>query len=435
MNLRENFKTGLKELSCHKLRSFLTMLGVILGVMAVVSMVSIAEGGRIEAEKSFKDIGLDTLVIDRIDVEGNISKEASIKSPYGIKIGDVLFFKNIGGEIEDAVGLRICSAKCDSNEKYTDFNLFGTFSEFADISNFSMREGRFFSAQDVKNQKRVCVLGFSVAEKLFPAETAIGKPIRFSFKWYTVAGVLEPKAVSSMQESKNFSFVGENNNIYIPITSAINDFNFKYEKIAEDKELRNRRNMEKSGKLRFTDNPLSKIIIQVKDINSLKETALLVSACLERRHREIPDFKITMPLEILEMKQRSQGIFNIVMAAIAGISLLVGGIGIMNIMLASITQRIREIGIRRCLGATKKDIHNQFLIECLFITVLGGLIGIVLGIFLGKVISAYAQWKSVVSFKAIIISFAVSLTVGVIFGLYPAKTASEINPIDALRYE
>lgn len=442
MNFYESFKTSLKELFSHKLRSFLTMLGVILGVLAVVSMVSIAEGARIEAEKSFENIGLNTLVIERITLSGDILDEALIKSPQGINIGDVFFFRNIEGQFKDAVGVRKCKAKIDEDEKYNDFNLLGTFSEFCGVSKFTIEEGRFFTQAEVTEQARVCVLGASCADKLFPAESALGKKIRFSFHWYTVIGVLNPKGKGALQsaptdseENKNFGFASENNNIYIPITSSITDFDFKYDKEAEDQKESRRRDTEKISKLNIEDYPVSQIIIQVKDIDFLKQSAEAADSYLTRRHRGIKDYAISMPLELLEIKQRSQKIFNIVMLAIAGISLLVGGIGIMNIMLATITQRIREIGIRRCLGATKRDILLQFLIECLVITMMGGVLGIILGIGFSRIISVYAHWNTVVSFKAIIISFIVSISVGVIFGLYPARQAANINPIDALRYE
>jgi len=444
MNFYESFKTSLKELASHKLRSFLTMLGVILGVLAVVSMVSIAEGARVESEKSFENIGLDTLTVERVPLTGDILEESLIKSPEGINLGDVLFLKNAGGLLKDAVGIRKCKAKIDSDEKYSDFNLLGTFSEFCAISKFTVNEGRFFGKDEVENQARVCVLGASVADRLFPAGGAAGKKIRFLFHWYTVIGVLNPKIIADSEESNNFGFSGENktfgfsgenNNIYIPITSSITDFEFKYEKESEDEKESQRRESEKISKLKLESNPVSQIVVQVKDIKDLKEAALAADSYLERRHRGIRDYRISIPLEFLEIKQKSQKIFNIVMFAIAGISLLVGGIGIMNIMLATITQRIREIGVRRCLGATKRDILLQFLIECLVITMMGGILGIILGIGFSKIITMYAGWSTIVSLKAILISFVVSVSVGIIFGLYPARQASEINPIDALRYE
>lgn len=435
MNFYESFKTSLKELASHKMRSFLTMLGVILGVLAVVSMVSIAEGARVESEKSFENIGLDTLAVERVPLTGDILEDSMIKSPEGINLGDVIFLKNAGGLLKDAVGIRKCKAKIDSDEKYTDFNLLGTSNEFCAISKFTVNEGRFFGEDEVKNQARVCVLGASVADKLFPAGGAVGKKIRFLFRWYTVIGVLNSKVIADSEESKNFGFAGENNNIYIPITSSITDFDFKYEKEAEDEKESRRRNTESISKLKFEDNPVSQIVVQVKDIKDLKEAAMATDSYLERRHRGIIDYRISIPLEFLEIKQKSQKIFNIVMFAIAGISLLVGGVGIMNIMLATITQRIREIGVRRCLGATKRDILLQFLIECLVITMLGGVLGIILGIGFSKIITMYAGWSTIVSLKAILISFIVSVSVGIIFGLYPARQASEINPIDALRYE
>jgi len=185
----------------------------------------------------------------------------------------------------------------------------------------------------------------------------------------------------------------------------------------------------------YNNNLISEIIIEVKDLNKINEIADLASKIILKRHENTDDFKVIIPLEQLRIDQETKRIFNLILAAIAGISLIVGGIGIMNIMLASITQRTREIGVRRCLGATRRDILLQFLIESIVITFIGGAIGIIAGVAGANIIAYYGKWRAIVSLNAVALSFGVSLTIGLIFGLWPAKRAAEINPIEALRYE
>lgn len=291
--------------------------------------------------------------------------------------------------------------------KFPKSQIVGTSPQYPLLTNYQVKQGRFITDQDIAQEGKVAVLGAEVAKSLFTLEDPLQKEIKISNSWYTVVGVMQDRRVSKSVAASSLRDV--NIDIYIPISTALQRFG--------------------------GSKGLNEINIQVIDSDHIKEVANLVSVALSRRHNWIGDYELVIPEELLKQSQRTQRIFNIVMGAIAGISLLVGGIGIMNIMLATVTQRTREIGIRRAVGASKRDILGQFLIECLIISVIGGLIGVILGVGLGRAITFYAKWTTIVSMKAIIMAFGISAGIGIIFGMYPARKAAELDPIDALRYE
>lgn len=423
MNILDAVKAGLSEILSHKLRSLLTMLGVVLGVMAVISMVSITEGARQETIQQFKSTGINIIQLKRINIKSSEGKK-NIKYEDGLVIGDAkaiqIVFPN---EIREVVPVRQVFAEIEQTGHPPTVKVFGTTPEFFTIRHYKLKSGRLLENDDIKHYKHVCILGSSVAEVLFAPDDPIGKKIKLSGHWYTVSGVLEEKG-------------SQNLNIYIPITCSIFDFQIYSEEVKAVYDEGQTSKYKEFMLMRYYEkNPITEIIIETNDEENILEAAGLIKGLLLSRHRDTEDFEIVIPLELLRQKQRTQKIFNLILAAIAGISLIVGGIGIMNIMLATILQRRREIGIRRCVGATKRDILLQFLIECLVITVLGGLIGIFLGLLGANLISNYGHWKTVVNYKAILLSFFVAIAVGLSFGLWPAKAAAEVSPIEALRYE
>ncbi len=288
--------------------------------------------------------------------------------------------------------------------------LVGTTPDLEKVLNLIPAKGNFFTYQDVHEARRICVLGHQIKRQLFYYEDAVGEPIKIGNLWFTVAGVIEPKPGSTGKGG-----VGDrdmNLDVYIPLSSLNHRFDIDP-----------------------AESEVDQIILNVSDETRIKEAANLARSLLQLRHNQMEDYRIVVPEELLRQSQRTQRIFNIVMGAIAGISLLVGGIGIMNIMLATILERTREIGIRRAVGATRKDILGQFLIEAILLSFSGGLVGILFGFLMTKAISSYAGWKTIVDIGSILLAFCVSASVGIVFGIYPARKAALLDPIESLRYE
>jgi putative ABC transport system permease protein len=436
VSIFESLLTGFRELWSHKMQSFLTMLGVIFGVAAVISMVSIGEGAKQEAIAQIRQMGTNIILIRRKDVEGDESQKADKKSPSGLSYGDARSLLTICSQVNGAACLRELSAEVKGQGKQPiSAKIFGVTPELTQISTMQLRKGRFIDWKDVEEFDDVCVLGYGVKRQLFAFEDALFKKVKIGKKWYICVGIMEEKSGSSGTVLQTRD---QNLDVYIPFTTSIQQFSLSSGKNAlKGGSVANLRDAIQRMKVRYILEraPVSEVILQVTEESQILEIASLVQDILERRHQGINDFEIVIPTELLKQSQKTQRIFNVVMGAIAGISLLVGGIGIMNIMLATITQRTREIGIRRCLGATKGNILMQFLMECLVITTLGGAIGVGVGILLAKSISFYAHWTTVISILAIVVALGVSMGVGILFGLYPAYRAASIDPIRALRYE
>lgn len=437
MNIIEAILTGFQELWSHKMQSFLTMLGVIFGVAAVISMVSIGEGAKQEAITQIKQMGTNIIIVTRKDVPVNEREKADKKSPSGLNYGDSLTLLESCNQIKGVVSLREVTTDIKGQgKKPITARIFGTTPDLTTITTLKIARGRFITWYDIENYNNVCVLGYEVKRQLFAFEDALNKKVKIGQRWYICVGVMDEK--TGMSGKTIIQSRDQNFDVYIPITNSVQQFALASPAISfKGGSMASLRDAVSRHRVRYIIDkaPLSEIIIQVMEERHILEVAHIVKTVLKRRHREIDDFEIVVPTELLRQSQKTQKIFNIVMGAIAGISLLVGGIGIMNIMLATITQRTREIGIRRCVGATKANILFQFLMECLVITTIGGLIGIGVGILLARSISLYAQWTTVISYFALVIAMFVSMGVGILFGLYPAYRAASIDPIIALRYE
>jgi putative ABC transport system permease protein len=411
MRLGESVQIGLKEISSRKLRSFLTMLGVIFGVAAVVSMVAIGSGAREEALRQIKLLGTNNIRIRALALEGMLKAEAMRKSPFGLTLADAESLKDIVPNITNVAVAKKIDAKVFNNNQIITAEVVGTLPDYPEVVGFGVQEGRFINNIDLDESKMVCVIGNDIKESVFGLEEPLNKTLRIGFKWFTVVGVMERKSVSSAKVG--MIDVGNlNQKVYIPISTGLKRYQ-------ADRRYEN----------------LDEISVKVRDGANLQETANVIERVIKRRHNDIEDFEILIPEELLRQSQRTQRIFTIVLTAIAGISLIVGGIGIMNIMLATVTQRTREIGVRRAIGATKRDILSQFIIESLVISLMGGFIGIFIGVALANLISNYAGWKTIVSAASIIVSFSVAAATGLLFGIYPAMKAAQLDPIEALRYE
>lgn len=433
MGILDAIQTGLSELFSHKLRSMLTMLGVIFGVAAVIAMVSIGEGAKQEALDQIKQMGIDVVHIKRAIITGELAEKAQDRSPFGLKFSDAESITQVCGYARRVVPLREVFADVKRGDKPVTAKVVGTTQGYDLVVRSAVDRGRFLRNEDVRDHLPVCVLGAATKRELFGFDDPIGKTIKIGKRIFRVVGLMEPKEIGT---AKAFSALRDlNSDIYIPITVSFTDFQL-YSQQAVPATMQNLRIMYQKIRSRISrpNSPISEVIVQVESDVATVPTASVIRSVLNRLHRGIRDYEIIIPAELLRQQQATQRIFSIVMGAIASISLLVGGIGIMNIMLATVTQRTREIGVRRCIGATRWDIIRQFMLEALVITCFGGLIGVGLGVGGAQAISVYAGWRTLVSMQAVIMSFGVSALVGLVFGLYPAVRAATLDPIEALRY-
>ncbi len=407
MNYAESIRVGLNGLRSHKLRSSLTMLGIIFGVAAVIAMLSIGEGARREMLAQISQMGMQNILVQSIPAEDLEQGTDQSNRATGLRFADALALQEINPLIHEVVPQRIIAVDAHYGSEKVDATVVGTLPSFSDIMNFRPAQGTFFTYRDELEKRRVCVLGAAVKRQLFYFQEAVGKRIKLGRDWYTVVGVMERKILGRAAAGADL-----NQQIYIPYSTAQQ----RFPREAFESEI-------------------DRIILQVREVDRIREAANIVYAGLKRMHGGVEDFQISIPLELLRQRQRTQRIFNIVMGCIAGISILVGGIGIMNIMLATVMERIREIGIRRAIGATRKDILAQFLFESAALSLTGGIAGIALGWGMTGIITLYAGWRTVVSAWAILLAFGVSVAVGVVFGYYPARRAAFLDPIESLRYE
>ncbi|MFC1693219.1 ABC transporter permease [Candidatus Latescibacterota bacterium] len=411
MNYQESFFVGLEGLRSHLLRSLLSMLGIIFGVGAVIAMLSIGEGAKQEALEQIQLMGMNNIIVQDIPITDEADIQQRTSKSVGLTWADARAVRELNPLVETTVPMREISKNILYENVRNKTSIVGTTPEYMPVMNYFPLEGSFFTYRDVEEERRVCILGYGIKRDLFYFRDALGKNVKIGDQWYTVIGVMEEKAVSSSRES-NIPASDMNQNVYIPITTMLK----RYSRDVNESEI-------------------NRIIARSPDVSRIQEAANILKNTLERRHNRVPDFRITVPEALLRQSQQTQRIFNIVMGAIAGISLLVGGIGIMNIMLASILERTREIGVRRAIGATQKDILGQFMMEAVMLSFVGGMIGILLGFTMTKIIAAFADWRTIVSMEAIFLAFGVSVGIGVIFGVYPARRAALKDPIESLRYE
>ncbi|MDA3886349.1 MAG: ABC transporter permease [Candidatus Delongbacteria bacterium] len=405
-----DIKIALESLGHNVFRSFLTTLGIIFGVAAVISMMSISEGAKKEIIDNIKQLGLNNVIIenksnDDLKNDGkdrNLSKGLTINDSY--VISEILENSIVVSEIFSSADVTI-----GSNIVKTD--IIATDEKFLNIKNLELRKGRFFDSYENLNYKMVCVISDKIANKNFIGENPIGNSIKIRNQRLNIIGVFKSNHVSS-KASDGIEIISNENSIIIPLHTMI----------------------KRQGKSTY-DAEINRITIQTKNEDLVFKISGIVRSTLKRLHNDIEDYKIILPRELLAQAQKTQRIFNIVMGTIASISLLVGGIGITNIMLANALERRKEIGLRMAIGATKKSITIQFLAEAGMISLIGGIIGILLGIIMTYAISKYAEWDTTVTFISIVVSFVVSVSVGLISGFLPAKKAANMNPIEALHYE
>ncbi len=441
MNIFQSILTGFSEILNHKFQSLLTMLGVIFGISAVIAMVSIGEGAQRQALLQLKKLGANTLIINRVEADSAIeSLEQLQKSHYGLSSAQHEMLKTILPIKESTVIRESSGVAMGLNPELVTLSIIGCQPNILNVASLNLAYGRFLTDKDCNEKIKVCVLGSNAAKKLFRFHNPIGQTIRLEkLQLVTCVGVLEEQENNTLVKSSDY-----NNAVYIPMCFSVKGFSLlsTIDLINKSKNDRSiavvqRRKLLNVGVMipPEDDFPVSSITIKMLNAQDYKKVKALAEKYLIRRNGGLRNFEIVIPLELIKQQQKTQDLFNMIMVAIASISLLVGGIGIMNIMLATVTQRTNEIGIRRCLGATKANILIQFVIESLIITMIGGAIGVLLGIILSWTISYYAKWPTVISYSAIVYAVLVSVSVGVIFGLYPAWKAASTDPIKALKFE
>ncbi len=440
MNKIENLKIGLAELRANKLRTALTMLGIIFGVGAVIAMLSIGEGARQETLEQIELMGTNNIIINekaiKTEAKGTDRNKAAF-SP-GLSRKDAEAIKELNPFVEEVTYQKEIASTIIYRSEIIQNKIIGTTHEYIDIYNSQMAEGKFFQKHHVDDFANVCVIGSGIKQKLFKFEDPIGKQIKIGTAWFTVLGLVANKNVSS-SGTQSLGLRDFNSEIYVPYTTLA----YKMSMSEEEQQT-----MMFGGGMRFSmrgfgnsesdvvdRSSADQITVKIKKDLPVDKAGDLISRQLLRRHYGTEDFEIVIPEALLAQKQKTQKIFNIVMGAIAGISLLVGGIGIMNIMLANILERTKEIGIRRAIGATRQDVLSQFLYEAMVISILGGLLGILVGFILTSLITTYAEWRTIITPFSIILAFVVSVLTGIGFGSYPAKKAADKDPIESLRYE
>jgi putative ABC transport system permease protein len=442
---------AIESIMANQLRSILTALGIIFGVAAVITMLAIGKGAQKEILDQIKMVGVNNIIVTPIiqassgdNEEDSGGESQKNKFSPGLTLKDVEAIREVIPTVHTASAEIALSSYVVKEGKRATAKLLGVNNNYFEIFNLPLAQGVFFNDYQEEFGITVCVIGENIRNKFFSREDPIGKYIKFDNVWLKVIGVLEKTEVT-LTRFENIGVNVMNDNIYIPVQTMLLRYQNRAlvgSRIAASENTVMRRGPMMASFTTATASSesgnyhqLDRIIVQVNESNELSPSTDLLARLLLRRHEEVKDFEITVPELLLKQEQRTKDIFNIVLGAIASISLLVGGIGIMNIMFASVMERIKEIGTRLAIGAQKRDIVVQFLAEAVLISVSGGLLGVIIGIFASWMISSFADIATVVTPMSVIISFAVSATVGVVFGYSPAKRASERDPIESLRYE
>lgn len=446
-----NLYIAIDAVIANRVRSLLTALGIIFGVAAVIAMLAIGNGAQQEILNQIKLVGVNNIVIkpiieqkeEKLNEQASGKKEKKKFSP-GLTIRDVRSIQSTIPGLAKISPEIIINTNIIRNGVRRSAKLVGVEPSYFEIYDFQLSEGQMFNAEQLKVGSPVCIIGSALKSRFFPTENPLGKNIKVGPHWLTIIGVMKERLVSENSISK-LGIRDFNMDVYAPLQSVLIRYENRDLITAEALRLaamRSRGMVFMSGgedteseQDKKNYHQLDRLVIQVSETNKMQSTAEILTRLLSRKHYEVIDFEIEIPELLLKQQQRTNDIFNYVLGAIAGISLLVGGIGIMNIMLASVLERIKEIGLRLAIGAQKADIVQQFLFEAIMISVSGGLIGVVLGVTMAFIVSSVASIPTIVSFTSILLSFGVAATVGLIFGIAPARKAASQDPIASLRYE
>jgi putative ABC transport system permease protein len=419
--LARTIRLGVGSLMLHKLRSSLTTLGVLFGVSSVIAMLAIGEGASEEAQEQIRRLGSQNVILRSVKPpdEPSSGKETTRVLSYGLTVADLERVRETFPAVRRAVPLRQLQQEVRLGARALNPRVLATLPEYVDVTGRIIEEGRFFTAQDDKNVSNVCVLGYEVAHYLSPFESVLDKRVKIGSDYFTCIGVMLPRVpLGSNPPQPGADVTGE---VFLPLETGRKWFG--------DMQVRIR-----SGSRDMEEVQLHEVIVDVDSAEHVPLVAAAAREMLAQQHKQ-QDYEVVVPLELLLNAERTKHIFNIVLGSIAGISLLVGGIGIMNVMLATVTERTREIGIRRALGAKRRHIIAQFLVETVVLSVGGGILGILLGLSIPLAVEHFAKMRTIVTPSAPLIAFGISAAIGVIFGLYPAWRAANMDPVEALRHE
>jgi len=427
---KRTVKLGVKSLWMHKLRSTLTMLGIIFGVSSVIAMLAIGEGASRDAQEKIAQLGSRNIIIKTVDPPEDQSaggQQQTLKE-YGLTYADAERFRNGIPDVQVIVPNRRLSQQAQYRTRRVAIEVIGTVPWYPEISNVRVKYGRFLSSTDMHYKRGICVVDEKLVKELFAFDDPLGQDVKITSDYYRVVGVVTEQTIAQAangfenKDPTGAKKAGANLGcVYIPLNTVRNRFGEMSLQITSGS-----RNIEKVE--------LQEIIVKVREIDLVMGTRKSVQRLMSRFHKK-NDYEITVPLELMRQAREFQRIFTIVLGSIAAISLLVGGIGIMNIMLATVSERTREIGIRRALGAKKRDIIFQFLSETLILTLSGGVLGIILGSLIPFFVTHFGQMRTVITTGSLALAFGISAGVGIIFGLYPAYRAANMDPIESLRHE
>jgi putative ABC transport system permease protein len=405
---------GLENLASHKLRSLLTMLGMIFGVAAVVAMLSIGAGAQQKVMAFIEQLGVRNLIVEAKEARNEQEFQKVRKNSQGLTLSDYQIIRQNVPDIEEGTPRkRFTPTKILPKPQQDMPVVYGVEPSYLGIGHLRVTEGRFFDTSDNAAAAPVCVLGAAAKDSLFGAALAVGEYIKLNVLWCHVIGIVAPQ-LAPESEASGVRTEDLNNLVYAPLNSVL----FRL----EDSQS-------------WLKDEIDGLYLHLASAETSATDAEVVRGILNSSHHEAGDFSVIVPAELLAQQKRTEQLFNTVMVAIASISLLVGGIGIMNIMLAAILERTREIGVRRAIGARRWDIIRQFVIEATLISFAGGLLGVVLGFAMSQLIAWLAGWSTVVTIESILLAFLVSISVGLIFGIYPAVKAARLDPVEAIRYE
>ena len=419
-----SLKLGMKSLLLHKLRSGLTVLGIVFGVAAVIAMLAVGEGSSRKAMRQYAELGATNIIYRSVKPSEETQSTGGGRRMvlnYGLKYSDYDRLLATVPTIKKALPIREIRKQIRYLSRYLDGRVVGTTEDYADFNRLEIDRGRFLTASDNVRYENYAVLASETCKTLFPYEDPIGKSVKLGSDYYTIVGVTRERAQSA-GIGGSLSSQDYNKDVYIPLNTCKLRFG---ERLIDSR----------PGSFSVEETQLSQITLQVHDIDEVRPSAPIIEGAVQPKHPK-KDVTMVVPYDLLMQAQATARQFSIILGTIASISLLVGGIGIMNIMLATVTERTREIGIRRALGAKRRDITQQFLIETIVLSGVGGVLGVCIGIGIPEILRAFApDQEPVVTGGSVFLSFGISVAIGILFGLYPARRAAMMDPIEALRHE